>query len=697
MRINQVGNVGIGTTSPSALLDVNGYLRSTDANNFASTGSGAELAYDAVSDFGLLQSFDRTAGLYENMQIFGKNIALMPQNSGNVGIGTTAPDTDALLEMSSTAKGLLIPRMTTAQRNAITTPPTGLLTFGTTDSSFYYYDGSSWVPFLGNSSGASGGWALTGNAGTTVGTNFLGTTDAKDFSLYTNNAERMRVTSAGNIGIGTTSPSEKLDIVGDAVVDDLILRRDLDGNETVHVFSSITESGGAHILYSNSSGNRGHVFHTNDGSTVAERVRITGVGEVGVWTTTPGLIPGWAKPAGTRVIEVTGDGTASGTSMGTFVVSNNRATPAVGDQLGAVVFGSKNATFGNGAVIGSWLEGAGGVNGFGAKLGFWTKDDNVQAWTEKMTISSGGNVGIGTTAPASQLHIDEDGLSTALYVTGGNSGSLLAMFERDIGSSEKFSIHTSNSDVWTRYEVNPGIGTDWNVGIDETNDNYTIWTGLVAAGTTDKLSITPSGNVGIGTTVPTGLLHITHGADIPTLIMDNGSKDLAVPDGQNMQFGHWDGVSVFTERMNITPAGDVGIGTATPEGILHIAGASVGSQTLRGIVMGSSGDFESIELKGTSSTLGGGFIDFGYPGNDFQGRVIYSNSDNAMRFYTAAAERVRITSAGDVGIGTIGPEATLEVKKDGSGTEGATVLLKNNQTALNTAVGLYFVPKVIAQ
>lgn len=62
--------------------------------------------------------------------------------------------------------------------------------------------------------GSQNAWGLTGNAGTSTSTNFLGTTDAKDLLIKTNNSERIRVASGGNIGIGSTSPSQKLDVSG---------------------------------------------------------------------------------------------------------------------------------------------------------------------------------------------------------------------------------------------------------------------------------------------------------------------------------------------------------------------------------------------------------------------------------------------------------------------------------------------------
>ena len=75
----------------------------------------------------------------------------------------------------------------------------------------------SWItPASGG--GGSSGWSLTGNAGTTAGTNFIGTTDNVAWVIKTNNAERMRVLGTGEMGMGTTSPNTTLDISGDLAI-----------------------------------------------------------------------------------------------------------------------------------------------------------------------------------------------------------------------------------------------------------------------------------------------------------------------------------------------------------------------------------------------------------------------------------------------------------------------------------------------
>lgn len=68
--------------------------------------------------------------------------------SQSVGISNnaSAPDTTAMLDVNSTTKGVLIPRMTAQQKNTIASPATGLLVYQTDgDTGFYYYNGAAWL------------------------------------------------------------------------------------------------------------------------------------------------------------------------------------------------------------------------------------------------------------------------------------------------------------------------------------------------------------------------------------------------------------------------------------------------------------------------------------------------------------------------------------------------------------------------
>jgi hypothetical protein len=78
-------------------------------------------------------------------------------NGTNVAVGNSNPDNSAAFQVSSTAKGVLLPSMTLAQRNTIPSPATGLLIFQIDNTpGFYYYNGSAWVAIAGSGSGSSG-------------------------------------------------------------------------------------------------------------------------------------------------------------------------------------------------------------------------------------------------------------------------------------------------------------------------------------------------------------------------------------------------------------------------------------------------------------------------------------------------------------------------------------------------------------
>ena len=135
---------------------------------------------------------------------------MFSQANGSVGIGTSNPDSSAALEISgidstNTIRGFLAPRMTNSDKNAIVSPATGLLIYQTDGpTGFWYFDGTIWRQWLGY------GWSLNGNADTNPTSDKVGTTDSQDFVLKSNNTESVRITSSGNVGLGTATPSTLL-------------------------------------------------------------------------------------------------------------------------------------------------------------------------------------------------------------------------------------------------------------------------------------------------------------------------------------------------------------------------------------------------------------------------------------------------------------------------------------------------------
>lgn len=129
-------------------------------------------------------------------------ISINSVQAQNVAINTSGAiaNASAILDVSSTTAGLLIPRMTSAQRTAIGAPAAGLFVYDTTTGTFWYFDGAVWREMLN----ANTGWTLTGNS--IAAANFIGTTNAQAFRFYCNNIERMRINPTdGEIVAGATA------------------------------------------------------------------------------------------------------------------------------------------------------------------------------------------------------------------------------------------------------------------------------------------------------------------------------------------------------------------------------------------------------------------------------------------------------------------------------------------------------------
>lgn len=191
--------------------------------------------------------------------------------SQNVGINTTGatPDASAMLDVVSTDKGILVPRMTTAQRTAISSPATGLMVYDTSTGSFWYFNGTVWVEITNESADDNG---IYGGSGTTPTSTDVTLTDILSFdggsTLYLDG-------TSNSVGVGTAGVDAKLEVSGDIMSssDDARLRL-------------MRTSGDNYIDYENSNN---LYFRSIDITDASPNIYMTieSGGNVGIGTTTP--------------------------------------------------------------------------------------------------------------------------------------------------------------------------------------------------------------------------------------------------------------------------------------------------------------------------------------------------------------------------------------------------------------------------
>jgi hypothetical protein len=110
--------------------------------------------------------------------------------SQGVLIGNGGLSSSAILELESSSQGFLPPRMTTSQRQAINSPEKGLMVFDNDLNSLFTYNGTQWV----SAEASANTWNVAGNTTINETTDFIGSVNAADLVVKTQNAEVMRVT-----------------------------------------------------------------------------------------------------------------------------------------------------------------------------------------------------------------------------------------------------------------------------------------------------------------------------------------------------------------------------------------------------------------------------------------------------------------------------------------------------------------------
>lgn len=371
--------------------------------------------------------------------------------------------------------------------------------------------------------------------------------------------ERMRIDSSGNVGIGTSSPSVKLDVVGSAKISsDTIIGTGANGTAPTLVVNGGTDGSngpvilgrgngnnewlissgrsivgsGAAGLYDYVYGNNPRVFYTNG----SERMRIDGSGNVGIGTDSP--------------------------SQKFHVVGNILSTPST--------WGSSGTGYVYLGDINNYVSAAfGGVATF-AGYSTLTFGTTVGGYSEKMRITSAGDVGIGTSSPSLPLHVYRaSGASQVLAESVGSTGSDNGSFQAKVGSYSSYLIQYG-----TGYSTLVSYGTELNIA---QSGAYPI---KLRTNDTERLRITSTGLVGIGTDSPSQLLHVagvtwlgsSASATTGTLgIYADGASNVTIEAFQanninvkrDIQFNRYGGNSSFYGNALVVSTGGLGYGTGS--------------------------------------------------------------------------------------------------------------------------------------
>ena len=409
------------------------------------------------------------------------------QNGGNVGIATTSPN--ALLQIDTPATN------NAGQGLRLNRPSTGI----------NYHS----VEF-----------ATNGTVDWSVGQN---SNDA--FEVYENGAAvttRFTIKEGGNIGIGTTSPNDKLHIVGNLFIEDSSPEITLETGAT-HYNWQIAAQENVDTALEFSVGSQDSDA-SND--TFTPKMVILQNGRVGIGTTSPGAkldvngnvyvrsgsalyldtLAGYTSGvitlnASTNLIVPSGN-VGIGTTSPNFRLglSNSTALTAVYQQF---TNGTTGTTSSDGTVMGIDADGDFLINNQEAKeIKLYTSD------TQRLTVQSGGNVGIGTASPNTLLHIFDGAASN----TATTDLLKLQAYTGDFGATPAaialaFKFQDSNNST-NEARIRMATVNDTDYGDNDEAASNLIFSTTNGGVESDKMIITGRGNVGIGTTNPSDLLHL---------------------------------------------------------------------------------------------------------------------------------------------------------------------------------------------
>ena len=434
---------------------------------------------------------------------------------------------------------------------------------------------------------------------------------ADAIAIVTGGVNRVRVTSAGDVGIGTTAPGAKLE-------------------------TSASSSGATLEML--------RLSNIGAGANTKARLNFYAAS-----TNYGAITGGYGVSAPEMIFDIN-------TTNGAFIWNSNttermRITAAGKISASSAISGDVIANFVNTDAAGYGLRTVGGASGGGYALSV-----NNYASGELMRVDGNGNVGIGTSSPGAKLQVvgagifqlDGAGSTTPLILRNDNTTSVQAV---KLGFDSSGSIKSSiNAAVYGNDYMTFNVGSD-----------------------TERMRLDSSGNLLVGATSNPGVLNTTvvidSGANsLGGVVIQNNTTGRTFSDGGHLYmsgaemrlYNAENNVLMFgtnnTERMRITSTGDVGIGTTSPSAKLDVRGNATftGNATAR-----QTADFTNTGGQlyvGVESSAGGAV----FTGSSAYAGILGTNNATALQLATNGAVRATLDTSGNVGIGTASPGFKLD-------------------------------------